>query len=325
MTVQRSPAVARMRVGLLLAVGAIAVGIGEYRARTAGPLAAMGAALEDVHQGVAQTMSALGRFVKTGDSKAGGERRDAWHKRVEPAIDQLRAHPPDARAARLAAVLQGSLDALAEQQWYVADVARTLGNEPARVAMTLHALPLRRSVQRLIETLTARLARRDPAYDECANQLAEFARRFRATHNRLSTFVDSGTRDDSQRYLNALTALLSAEQSLHTPAGGDAETERLLARLLAMTARYEAAAQDVVQRRRQPQANVARHRLNTAVADALHDTSKASDALRRHIRELITRRAQQARYPAWALAIALLGAALITIRSGRRQAQPESN
>ena len=99
--------------------------------------------------GVQRSLAALRGWVALGDERFRRERQDVWTGEIRPALShlvELNRTLPSGQTNPTLPALSERLDDLQGSQWWVEDVAQRPGNEPARVALTLHLNPIAESI-----------------------------------------------------------------------------------------------------------------------------------------------------------------------------------
>lgn len=120
----------------------------RYESRVGTPMARAAAVM---NTSINRSLAALRGWVAYGDRGALDERDRIWEERIEPtleSLDELSVASGDPDAVADVAELRASLRELKVVQWAIEDVARTPGNEPARVAYDMRLEPIRRNVLR---------------------------------------------------------------------------------------------------------------------------------------------------------------------------------
>jgi len=100
--------------------------------------------------GMQRALASLRGWVALGDPAFREDHDAAWHGDILPGVDRISALlDGDANEdfRKRLTESRARLDDLWESQWWVADVAQTPGNEPAKVEYELHVLPVKRDLE----------------------------------------------------------------------------------------------------------------------------------------------------------------------------------
>ena len=107
-----------------------------------------------VVNGIDGSNSSLRSWVLLGNSARVTDRQQIWSEQIEPAMSELDGLAGDGDIEAMAS-LRKSLDELRESQWWVEDVAATVGNNPARLIYERNLLPVYDRIQRSVVGLNA--------------------------------------------------------------------------------------------------------------------------------------------------------------------------
>jgi serine/threonine protein kinase len=211
-----------------------------------------------------QSVAALRGWVAYGDPNSLENRDRVWAEQIEPTLDRLTALSTGTQNEELVgdvAELRRGLRELKLVQWAIEDVARTPGNEPARVAYEMRLEPLRYSILRGLHAAIEQYSQPNAASRsiDFLAQLARFRSAFSEGDQALNALIEEfsevkehavGQRLDRSRILAKELALdLSRELQ------GDLHT--LVEFTLQEFAAYEMQVREVVALRRSEAWNVA--------------------------------------------------------------------
>ncbi len=145
--------------------------------------------------GMQRCLATLRGWVALGDPRFKSERMQLWTTEIMPAVerigDLLHAEGAGRSTAEFADLL-GQLDDLRESQWWVADVAQTAGNEPARVEYELHVLPIRRTMESSLHEIAEIAAQRNGSGEEAMGYLSQVALHLGACEAALLETIEHG-------------------------------------------------------------------------------------------------------------------------------------
>jgi tRNA A-37 threonylcarbamoyl transferase component Bud32 len=211
-----------------------------------------------------QSFSALRGWVAYGDPSSLEDRDRIWSDEIEPTLNQLTALSTSSRNVDLiakVAELRRILRELKRVQWAIEDVARTPGNEPARVAYGMRLEPLRRSVLRGLRAAieqysTTRGATRSVDF---LAQLARFRSAFSEGDLALNEVIGdfSEAREHSVSQHLDRSKILAREIAADLPTELSGDLQALVEFTLEEFAAYEMQVQEVVAIRRSAAWNVA--------------------------------------------------------------------
>ncbi|MDS4029926.1 MAG: ATP-binding protein [Candidatus Contendobacter sp.] len=221
-------------VGLIM-LGIALIATYDLRAKVIGLASESGPMAQASFQlltGIRHSLASLRGWITLGDPRFLDGWREAWQEEIQPALDRLkncpRFHAQDC-AARSSRELQALLADLRESQWWVQDIVRTPGNEPARLlynrdvepsAANLHTLlaalfqsekeqqgdPERKALLAQTAELqdavsTARLSLRETLGTGGSDHEHSFRESLEFVRSRLGTLVESPLLADEQRSL----------------------------------------------------------------------------------------------------------------------------
>ncbi|MDG4552499.1 MAG: ATP-binding protein [Candidatus Contendobacter sp.] len=182
--------------------------------------------------GIRHSLASLRGWVTLGDPRFLNGWREAWQEEIQPALDRLkncpRLHAQDC-AARPSHELRTLLADLRESQWWVQDIVRTPGNEPARLLYNRDVEPSMARLRSLLATLfqneqaqedgaerkallaqiaelqdalsTARLSLRETLSADGSDHEHGFRESLEAIRSRLRTLAENPLLADEQRAL----------------------------------------------------------------------------------------------------------------------------
>jgi len=100
-----------------------------------------------VVRGIEASNSHLRSWVLLGSVDHIGDRQMTWSEQIEPAMNELDALADDGDLAAMA-IMRQKMQSLKEWQWWVEDVAKSVGNDPARMIYERDLLPIYERIQR---------------------------------------------------------------------------------------------------------------------------------------------------------------------------------
>ena len=164
--------------------------------------------------GMQRCLATLRGWVALGDPRFKADRMHLWNTEIMPAVERidelLHAEGAGGSTAEFADLI-GQLDDLRESQWWVADVAQTAGNEPARVEYEVHVLPIRRIMESSLHEIAEIAAQRNGSGDEAMGYLSQVALHLGACEAALLETIEHG-RGASVR--NFELSIAAAENSI---------------------------------------------------------------------------------------------------------------
>ncbi len=162
--------------------------------------------------GVRHSLASLRGWVTLGDRRFLENWHSAWRDEIQPALDQLKSCPPThdqncipQRLRELRALLAD----LQESQWWVRDIVRTPGNEPARVVYTLEAEPRAAALHSLLAALFQEEKELEggPERKALLGQLAESHHAFSTAHLLLREILGADGLSYETRFQEALESV----------------------------------------------------------------------------------------------------------------------
>lgn len=145
--------------------------------------------------GMQRCLATLRGWVALGDPRFKSERMHLWNTEIMPAVerieDLLHAEGAGGSTAEFADLI-GQLDDLRESQWWVADVAQTAGNEPARVEYEVHVLPVRRTMESSLHEIAEIASQGNGSGDEAMVYLSQVALHLGACDAALQETIEHG-------------------------------------------------------------------------------------------------------------------------------------
>ncbi|MFT5469437.1 MAG: methyl-accepting chemotaxis protein [Verrucomicrobiales bacterium] len=291
--------IAAIGVGMLLVSLLVIAGLRTSVRRLAKLRAPTAEASTLALAGVAQSLADLRGWVALGSPEFKTQRAEAWEQDVEPAIARLEELSPDwtnpDNVQRLAEA-RAHLRRLKQAQWWIEDVARTPGNQPARVQMSQDAGPIAEEISSAIDAMIA-MERNRPAGSGSESgsarrlaALADFRAAFAQLHALLSRFADTGLESDYEAFVIELTyvpKLLGRARQLDPEQAALAKliSEQLLA--------FETVSRDVAAARRSPSWNVALYRMRTEAIPAADEATRVLSEMSDDQRALMAADARQ--------------------------------
>ena len=133
----------------------------ESLVRTRAPLVE---ASRTAQLGMQRSLASLRGWVAIGDPEFKEHHDATWHNEILPAVERINgllegtAKDEDMEFKRSLADIGTRLEDLWVSHWWVADVARTPGNQPARVEYQLRVVPAKRNVERSLYEIMTPLA-----------------------------------------------------------------------------------------------------------------------------------------------------------------------
>jgi PAS domain S-box-containing protein len=219
--------------------------------------------------GVRHSLSGLHGWVTLGDESALRGWQSAWEDEINPALTRLRSHPrmlaKFGESARFKQ-LQSLLGDLEESQWWVAEVARAPGNEPARITYVFDARPVAVALDSMIAALIHEEQGLGASQDRkvLLAELSEVQRVFSISHLLLREIVGQSKSDyerqfqDNLRSIQVMVEQIARKAYLLTP-----EQRHLLDLFRTNLQAFDAFAQEVIEHRQSVYWNRARHLMAT--------------------------------------------------------------
>jgi len=261
--------------------------------------------------GLQRSLAGLRGWVVLGDERFRADRRAAWIEQIEPAVNELRESDdawPDLADRERLAELVGLLVDLKESQWWVEDIARTEGNEPALHAVRRRVAPISRSLSKTIDHLVAD-PNRDGSDDAVAvwKASARFRRSLTAADDALARFVSEGEERWRLEFIKSLDdAELALARLAGMPIGRQPARAEQIAFVVAEFPAYARFAREAMAARQDDRWNVALHRMKTETVPLTRQASEFFDRLAARQSALMDRDTK---------AITFAGAAAMTLSS----------
>lgn len=250
-------------------------------------------AAREAQLGMQRSLAALRGWVALGDPQFKSDRQTIWEDQIMPALaemdEQLQAEDVAASASEIAELTR-SLDDLRESQWWVADVARTPGNEPARVEYETHVLPIRRNIDRSLREIGETAAQQGGTTEDAIGYLSLLALHMSSSEAALQEVITYG-RSASVHNFNlsyaeaedAIAGLLATRMPL---------TPHQIANALALNDElvwYGQKAQAVIDLRMSPNWNIAQNLMAQETAPLTSQLAARLDALANDQRDYMRR------------------------------------
>lgn len=145
--------------------------------------------------GMQRCLATLRGWVALGDPRFKSDRMHLWNTEIMPAVERidnlLHAEGAGGATAEFTDLI-GQLDDLRESQWWVADVAQTAGNEPARVEYEVHVLPIRRTMESSLHEIAEIASQGNGSGDEAMGYLSQVALHLGACEAALQETIEHG-------------------------------------------------------------------------------------------------------------------------------------
>lgn len=170
---------------------------------------------------VQRSTAALRGWVLLGDSAFLADRDSAWREEIRPSVARLRdllESDPGRGEDPGIPELEDALERLRAAQWWVADVAHTPGNEPARVLHARSVDPIADRVTERISTLIGELESPGSRgrMPETVTAMHEFRFAFAQFRTLLSDYLESGGRADRRAFRRRLRSAGAALDRLRS-------------------------------------------------------------------------------------------------------------
>ncbi len=214
--------------------------------------------------GVQHSIAALGSWVNLGDQRFLREWQTAWNEEIEPALASLKGQRELQKPGEQARFVELStlLADLKESQWWVKDVARTPGNQPARVTYLIEVQPLATVIDNLLMALLEREKDHSDGQErrDLLVHFAQLQRLFIFTQLQLRQVLGEDGLDyirrfrDSWQATRAVVDAIDQQRTLLTP-----EQVDLLQQLQANLQAFAALADKLIQQRSAATWNMARY------------------------------------------------------------------
>ena len=270
--------------------------------------------------GIVRSQAALRGWMALGDEKYRQERKRAWDEEIRPSFAALASTRRLDRA-------QALLDEFEEAQWYVEDVARTPGNEPALLMVQRRAGPLGEKGTRAITAIMA-LEQAMPQ-DEGSRQrlwhMANLRSALRACQDRLRQAASSGRQGDEKLWHRELETLGETLAAVTRSRGQLSLDQRdLLDELTRGIAAYGALGRSVLLERRASEGGVAARALRDDVIPLADELRTILDAVEAENDAALQADRKQVATVGWASILVMVGLffvmAIATVQLSRRGA-----
>ena len=205
--------------------------------------------------GVQQSLAALRGWVALGDPNLRLERSTAWRVDIERSLRALqthRAHWVDPEDGRNLDTIFRNVENLKEWQWWIEDVARTAGNQPARVTLIREAQPIGREIQKTVTSLIEEETTTGSNTTLLAT-LGNFRWHFAESENHLADFVVEAGEENLSAFQQSASA---AQDELDRIRGSD-ELQNRIEWLRDEFSVHIRLARQIVEKRRSPDWNLA--------------------------------------------------------------------
>lgn len=216
-----------------------------HLATRSGPLAL---SAKSIQASLAQAEASLRGWMALGEPRLREENRQTWQdvyaelERLEALQDGSSVYTDDVLAR-----LKGHLLDLEEWHWYIAEVSRTPGNEPARYALRTNVAPVQARLEEIVEELIAR----NPTREQLA-LLAALQTGILRSGSALQEFVDDGLPPQALSVQQQLATATTALETLRR--GGD--DSALVIELSKEITAFRVYSEDVLELRRREDWNV---------------------------------------------------------------------
>ena len=140
-----------------------------------------------IMNGIETSNSYLRSWVLLGGENRVTSRRKIWFEQIEPTVDKLEAHSDESDSTLSIELLRSKMEQLKESQWWVEEIAATVGNKPARLIYERELLPIYRRIERAMAGLS-NITTDDYPSDKKSN-INEIRLSAAVTHQRLSEAI----------------------------------------------------------------------------------------------------------------------------------------
>ncbi|MEE8104661.1 MAG: serine/threonine-protein kinase [Planctomycetota bacterium] len=183
--------------------------------------------------GLARSLGSLRGWVLLGTPRFERERAEAWKQAIRPSVGRLGVLVDDGGSSKneeLLEELTPVLDDLEEAQWWTEEVARTPGNEPARVRFREEVEPVADDLIRTVGALIdlERVAPDGKDRKRLLGFLADLRNALVLSRTELSVFLGSGSRVDECGFRNQFEIAKERVQSIDDLSNLLTEEQRVL-------------------------------------------------------------------------------------------------
>lgn len=323
--------VAVIGLGMLLITLASTYGMRAQVTRVSDEVEPVSQASLRVLAGVRSSIAELGGWVSLGEPGFLGSWATTWRNDIEPALATLRRHrqlfsriDQQARLDQLQTVLAD----LRESQWWVQDVARTPGNEPARLTYQSDAEDIIRNLETLFGALLTEKPplSADPVHQLLSIQFAEAQNAFASAHLLLREILgpQGPTYEPRLRQQLDQTGRL-LDQLTRRDGRLTAEQQHLLALIRSEWQAFTTFAGDIVRQRNAPDWNVARRLLVSETLPLANRATELATALAADAAALMDHEVASARLATvvtlWLLVALIATMVLVAYGVSRRHAE----
>ena len=244
--------------------------------------------------GLQRSLAGLRGWVALGDERLRSDRRAAWTQQIEPAIADIRSYSEtwtDAADRDRLTELAHLLVELKESQWWVEDVARAEGNQPALQVWRGRVEPIALELRRVIDAVIAD-ARAVPSRRALAalQAMVGFRDALAQAQHALARFVAEGEERWGREFSRALGEAAASVELMETESARLAlpEQDRVdyLIRELPWYAHF---AREALEARRSASWNVALYRMSTETIPLTLRVTELLDVLASNQAELMAR------------------------------------
>ena len=235
--------------------------------------------------GLERSLSNLRGWLLLGNPKFKREREAAWTEQLWPAMEKLRTLSSDwtdphnnDRLARVA----NTLNELHEVQWWIEDIGRCPGNEPARLMLDREIKPVAETNFQIITALInlERTIEGTPHRKQLLAYMADFRAWFTRSWSALNEFVAVRHHETAADFeiglRNATNHILKLDQLRGLL---DEQENELLSSLLMEFSAYESLASRAIALSKSEKWNVARHLLATKAVPLAQESGDLLSAL----------------------------------------------
>ncbi|MFQ5491349.1 MAG: ATP-binding protein [Phycisphaerae bacterium] len=293
-------------------------------------------AATSLYGGVESSLAALRGWLVLGDPAFKEERWRAWRERIRPTMKQLQNlgrcdHMANER--QLLADIQDCLEDLDEAQWWIEDVAQSMGNEPAKALFNNKVDAIAQVIftqtTALIDIEKNRLTR--PSSQAVLGIMADFRGSFTRSWKQLGDIAFDLEAGSSRAFGAALHTARSRLEELHSVGHTlDPDQQELVNAVVQEFEAYQACADDVIAVSESERWNIARYLFSTDAAPLARRANvlvkRLSDNQARLMRECaaaVTSISNQAIGISLGLiALTILMACLVSNRGAKQITQP---